>query len=154
MAVEATIDIAAPPERVFEILLDPRYYGYWVVGAREIRGWDEDWPAIGSRFHHTQGVPPLTIEDHSILEDMDPPHMFQLLAKARPAGTFRVKLLLEPNATGTHVKMIENPADALTKVVVAPPLHVALKGRNLVSLDRLKAIAEGRGPSPEEAASP
>jgi uncharacterized protein YndB with AHSA1/START domain len=151
---QVDIDIAAPPERVFEILLDPRYYGYWVVGAREIRGWDPDWPAIGSRFHHTQGIPPLTIKDHSILEDMDPPRCFQLLAKARPAGTFRVKLELEPNATGTHVRMIENPADPLTKIVVNPPMHLLLKGRNVVSLDRLKEIAEGRGPSPEEAASP
>jgi uncharacterized protein YndB with AHSA1/START domain len=150
----AEIDVATPPERVFEVLLDPRYFGYWVVGAREIRGWDDDWPAIGSRFHHTQGKPPLTIKDHSILLDMDPPRCFVLLAKARPAGTFKVTLRLEPNATGTHVRMIEEPGDNLTKMIFLPATRLILRGRNKVSLERLKEIAEGRGPSPEEARRP
>jgi len=150
----AEIDVAAPPERVFEVLLDPRYFGHWVLGAREIRGWDDDWPAIGSRFHHTQGKPPLTIEDHSVLEDMDPPHRFVLLAKARPTGTFRVTLKLAPNATGTHITMIEEPGDKATKLVFSPLAHLLLRGRNAVSLQRLKDIAEGRGPSPEDARRP
>ena len=150
----AEIDVAAPPERVFEVLLDPRYYGHWVMGAREIRGWDDDWPAIGSRFHHTQGKPPLTINDHSVLEDIDPPHRLQLLAKARPTGTFRVTLHLSPNATGTHVTMIEEPGDRLTKIASSPLLHLMLRGRNEISLQRLKDIAEGRGPSPEDARRP
>ena len=150
----AEVDVAAPPERVFEVLLDPRYYGHWVVGAREIRGWDDDWPAIGSRFHHTQGKPPFTIEDHSILEDMEFPHMFVLLAKARPAGTFRVTLRMSPNATGTHITMIEEPGDRLTRMIVNPATRVVMKGRNKVSLERLKDIAEGRGPAPEDARRP
>ena len=150
----AELDVAAPPERVFEVLLDPRYYGHWVVGAREIRGWDDDWPRIGSRFHHTQGKPPFTIEDHSVLEDMDPPHRFVLLAKARPTGTFRVTLHLAPNATGTHVTMIEEPGDKLTKLVFSPLAHLLLRGRNEISLRRLRDIAEGRGPSPEDARRP
>lgn len=150
----AEIDIAAPPEHVFDILLDPRYYGHWVVGAREIRGWDDDWPSIGSRFYHTQGKPPLTIKDHSVLEDMDPPNRFVLLAKARPAGTFRVTLKLEPNATGTRVTMIEEPGDRFTKLVVSNLAHLLIRGRNELSLARLQDIAEGRGPSPEDARRP
>ena len=150
----AEIDVAAPPERVFEVLLDPRYYGHWVMGAREIRGWDDDWPAIGSRFHHTQGKPPFTIKDHSVLEEMDPPHKFVLLAKVRPGGTFRVTLRLSPNATGTHITMIEEPGDSLTKIASSPLLHLLLRGRNEVSLQRLKDIVEGRGPSPEDARRP
>ena len=34
--------IAAPPERVFEILSDPDNYGYWVVGSKRIRGADPE----------------------------------------------------------------------------------------------------------------
>ena len=150
----AEIDVAAPPERVFEVLLDPRYYGHWVMGAREIRGWDDDWPAIGSRFHHTQGKPPFTIKDHSVLEDMDPPHKFVLLAKARPAGSFRVTMNLAPNATGTHITMIEEPGDLLTRSVFGPLANLLVRARNEVSLQRLKDIAEGRGPSPEDARRP
>jgi uncharacterized protein YndB with AHSA1/START domain len=149
--VREEVDVAAPPERVFEVLLDPRYYGHWVVGAREIRGWDDDWPAIGSRFHHTQGKPPFTIKDHSVLEDMDFPNRFVLLAKARPGGTFRVTLHMSPNATGTHVTMIEEPGDPLTRMLINPAARLVMKGRNRVSLDRLKDIAEGRGPAPEDA---
>jgi len=148
-----SIDIAAPPERVFAVLEDARYYGYWVVGARAIRGWDDDWPAVGSKFHHTQGIPPLTIKDHSIVEVNEKPKTFQLLAKARPAGTFRVRLDLHPNATGTKVVMTETPGDRLTKLVIEPLGHIAIHARNTASLERLKELAEGRGPSPEECAS-
>ena len=145
-------DIAAPPERVFEVLLDPRYYGYWVVGSRAIRSVDPDWPAVGSRFHHVIGKPPLTVRDHTCIEEIDPPKRLKLRAKARPLGTAIVDLKLDPNATGTHVTMTEEPGDSLSAFVFQPLTHLAVWRRNVTSLARLKELAEGRGPSPDQAA--
>jgi len=146
-------DIAAPPERVFEILLDARYYGHWVVGARKIRGTDPDWPAVGSRFHHVVGVPPLVIRDHTSIEEIDPPRLLKLRAKARPLGTALIELRLEPNATGTRVRMSEEPGDFFSAFIFQPLTHLLVWRRNVTSLGRLKDIAEGRGPSPQEAAA-
>ncbi|HYH48339.1 MAG TPA: SRPBCC family protein, partial [Acidimicrobiia bacterium] len=82
---EATIQ--ATPERIFEVLMDPDCYGEWVVGSKYIRGADPDWPAVGSRFHHVVGVGPLSISDHTKIEEIDPPRLLKLRARARPLGT-------------------------------------------------------------------
>jgi hypothetical protein len=41
------IFICAAPEDVFWVLSNPHSYGDWVVGSREIRAADHDWPAAG-----------------------------------------------------------------------------------------------------------
>ena len=53
-----------PPLVVFDALVSPETYPEWLVGCREIRAVDTDWPAVQSRFHHRVGlVGPLTVED-------------------------------------------------------------------------------------------
>ena len=54
-----------PPEAVWDALADAGGYGYWVVGSSEIRDADPHWPAPGSRFHHTVGIRPLRVSDHT-----------------------------------------------------------------------------------------
>ena len=55
------IEMSVPPERVFDVLSDPRSYGRWVVGSRAIHAADPAWPAPGSVFEHTQGFGPLPL---------------------------------------------------------------------------------------------
>lgn len=139
-----TTHIDAPPERVFEVLTDPDSYGYWVVGSKHIRGADPDWPGEGSAFHHSVGFGPITVKDSTTVEEIEPPRRIKLRAKARPLGTARVTLELEPERGGTHVTMIEDPADALTAFVFNPLTHLAVRGRNVESLNRLRELAEGK----------
>ena len=79
--------IHAPPARVFEVLADPRSYAYWVIGSREVRAADADWPQPSSRFHHTVNIGPLHVRDHTEVEKMEPDRFLQLKANARPFGT-------------------------------------------------------------------
>ena len=134
--------IAASPERVFEVLSDPATYGYWVVGSKEIRGADPDWPHRGSRFHHTVGFGPLEIKDSTAVELYEPPRRLRLRAKARPLGTALVTLTLAPEDGGTRVTMVEDPADTLTALIFNPLTHLLVRGRNAESLRRLKELAE------------
>lgn len=134
--------IAAPPERVFDVLADPESYGYWVVGSSHIRGADDDFPAVGSRFHHTVGFGPLKLDDHTEVLDAHPPYRLELKAKARPLGTARVVMLMQPRGGGTHVTMIEDAGDPLTALVFNPLTHLLVRGRNVESLRRLKELAE------------
>jgi uncharacterized protein YndB with AHSA1/START domain len=142
------ISIAAPPEAVFELLADPRAYGKWVVGSREIRATDESWPAPGSAFDHSVGKAPLVIKDDTSVVDSQPPVMLELRARARPLPTARITLHLQPYGRGTRVTMIEEPTNRVLRVAGGPLLHAAVRIRNRESLRRLKALAEGTTPRP------
>lgn len=141
---ETTID--TPPERVFDVLREPRHYADWVVGAKKIRGSDPGWPAQGTKFHHTVGFGPLTLSDETEVLEVEPDRRLVLKAKTRPLGTARVELeLLDAGQGRTRVVMTEGPGDPLSRIVFNPLADLALKGRNVEALRRLKEIAEEGG---------
>ena len=74
-----------PPEAVWDVLADPGEYGYWVVGSKVIRDADPRWPEPGSRFHHTIGFGPFTLDDHTVA-----------LETERPDGIYRPAAFLPP----------------------------------------------------------
>ncbi|HEX2087339.1 MAG TPA: SRPBCC family protein [Solirubrobacteraceae bacterium] len=138
------IHIDAPPERVFAVLADWRSYGDWVVGSRHMRGADPGFPAAGTRFHHTVGWGPLSLNDHTLILEVDQPRKLVMKAKARPLGTAVVDLEMKREAGGTRVCMREDPGDAATAFVFNPLTHLLVRGRNTESLRRLKRLAEER----------
>ncbi len=135
--------IEAPRDRVFAVLSDPRSYAYWVVGSKEVRAADSNWPAKGSRFHHTVGlVGPFTVKDHTLVEDVDPPRRLQLRARSRPLGAARVTLHLESERGRTRVTMDEHPVGGAPVRLLAKVIDPLLHGRNTKALQRLKALVE------------
>ncbi len=130
-----------PPRAVWDALADPASYGYWVVGSKVIRDADAQWPAAGSRFHHTIGVGPLKIADHTESLEADPPRLLRMLTKARPLGTAQVTMEMLPKDGGTLVRMTENPNGLSAMLALNPLLHVFTKARNAESLMRLEDLA-------------
>ncbi len=141
--------VHASPEAVWDVLADPDAYAYWVVGSKDIRDADPSWPADGTRFHHTVGVGPLSIRDHTEVVRAERPHRLLLHAKARPAGRAKVELLLVPRGNDTLVEMREEPASPLGRLGHNPVADLLLHGRNVESLRRLAELAETGKPSPE-----
>jgi uncharacterized protein YndB with AHSA1/START domain len=133
--------IPAAPERVFAVLADPESYGYWVVGSDRVRGADPNFPAVGSRFYHRVGVGPLKIDDHTEVVDMEPGRRLALHARARPLGTARVELDLEPRGAGTLVTMVEEAGDQLSRLVLNSLTDPLVRKRNDKSLHRLEELA-------------
>lgn len=129
------------PEAIWSALADPGSYGYWVVGSKVIRDADPDWPAPGSRFHHTVGFGPFKISDHTVSLEADAPRRLVLRAKGRPAITARVTLELSPQHGGTLVRMGETPDGIFAPLALNPLVHVAAKLRNAESLMRLEELA-------------
>lgn len=129
------------PEAVWEALADPGGYGYWVVGSKEIRDAEPSWPAPGSRFHHTVGLGPITVRDHTVALDARRPTFLRLRAKARPLGTAQVTLTMTPMDGGTRVRMTENPDGITSLLTVNPLVHLLTRGRNAESLMRLEELA-------------
>ncbi|MDQ3826752.1 MAG: SRPBCC family protein, partial [Actinomycetota bacterium] len=51
------------PKQVWDVLSDGWAYAEWVVGTKDIRKVDRDWPAEGSQIHYTVGFGRWTAED-------------------------------------------------------------------------------------------
>jgi uncharacterized protein YndB with AHSA1/START domain len=139
---EVTREIAAAPERVFEVLADGWQYTGWVVGASHIRAVEPSWPQVGSRIHHSFGAWPLMVRDETVVEECEPASRLVLLARGRPLGEARVVLELSPTGTGTMVRMAEEPVSGPGKALHNRLLDAMLRARNVESLARLAALAE------------
>jgi uncharacterized protein YndB with AHSA1/START domain len=138
-----TILVDAPPNAVFDVLADPRTYALWVVGSREVRAADAAWPAPGSSFDHTVGMPLLNNQDATTVLASQPGQLRQMRARARPLPTARVTLELESAEGGTRVVMTEEPMRRRLSKLMGPLGHLMIWLRNIVSLRRLKRLAEG-----------
>ncbi|HEV2059237.1 MAG TPA: SRPBCC family protein [Solirubrobacteraceae bacterium] len=136
--------MAVPPAAVWDVLADAGTYGDWVVGSKRVRAADPAWPAPGSRFHHTLGVGPLSLDDHTESLEADPPSLLRLRAKARPLGTAQVTLELAPTGGGTFVRMTETPDGLASVLGINPLVHLLTMARNGASLRRLEKLVKGR----------
>src|ERR1700683_4183413 len=136
-------------EQVFAVLSDPRSFARWVVGSKEVRRADADWPALGTAFDHKVGIFPISLSDHSEVVAVTRPNLLKLLVKARPFSKAYVTLCLRPVAHGTRVEMDEVAADARSRLLFNPLTDPLIRIRNRESLRRLKALAEGKEPIPQ-----
>lgn len=140
---ENTTTIDAPPERVFAVIADPRTYPDWVVGADVIRAVDSDWPAVGSRFHHTVGVGPAKVDDSTRLVDIEPPRRLVLEASMGGAGAAQVEFVVTPSAGGgTDVTIEEHPVEGIAERLPTALTDAGLKLRNAETLRRLRNFVE------------
>jgi uncharacterized protein YndB with AHSA1/START domain len=128
-------------EVVWDVLADPASYQYWVVGSKAIRDADPGFPAPGTKFHHTIGVGPLTVRDHTEILEAERPRRIRMRAKGRPVGTATVTLEMTSESGGTQVRMTENPDGPFAILALNPLLHVLTKLRNEESLMRLEELA-------------
>jgi uncharacterized protein YndB with AHSA1/START domain len=136
--------IPATPEQIFAVLTDAHTYADWVVGAKDIRSVEPEWPAPGSGFHHTVGVGPVALRDETRVRALDPPHRLELQARAWPTGEAHVTLLLDEAGAGTRVTMLEEPVKGPARWLHNPLLDAATHARNTVALRRLARLALAR----------
>ncbi|MFC4003295.1 SRPBCC family protein [Prauserella oleivorans] len=135
----------ASPDEVFAVLADGWCYAGWVVGNAHIRQVDRDWPAEGSRIHHSAGVWPLQVPDVSTVVAVRPGELLDLDARLWPFGRARVRLNLRPEPDGnTTVVLEEQAVTGPLSVVPAAVQALFLKPRNTEALSRLADIVVGR----------
>jgi uncharacterized protein YndB with AHSA1/START domain len=136
--------VSAPPKAVFAMLADAYHYAEWVVGAREIRGVEGDWPSPGSRFFHSVGAGPFTLNDQTEVIESDPPRRLVLEARVRPLMIALVTLTVTASREGSEVVMEEHPVGPAPIRVIAPLLDPLTSKRNMTALHRLKDLVEHR----------
>ena len=136
--------VHAPAKDVWSILADGWLYATWVVGASRIRQVEPEWPHPGSRLHHSFGVWPALIDDHTEVLTCDPG---QLLLKARgwPAGEAHVRVKVTDNGHhGSIVGIMEDAVSGPGRLIPRPARQLLIAPRNTEALRRLALIAEGR----------
>lgn len=133
-----------PPEAVWDALADTGGYGYWVPGSRVIRDAEPDWPAPGSKFHHTVGVGPFEVSDHTEVLEARQPELLRMRTKGRPLGTATVTLGMVRSDAGTLVRMTESPDGPAWLLNFNPLVWLVTKARNAESLMRLEELAARR----------
>ncbi len=126
-----------PCAEVFDALADPRTYPDWLVGASRIRAVDDDWPAVGSRFHHRVGIGRATIADTTKVLAIEPTRMLRLAVRARPLVSAVVTFELVGEHDRCIVTMEEEPAVRAIGNLVRPLLDPMTHVRNHLSLKRL-----------------
>lgn len=134
----------APVDVVWALLADPWSYSRWVCGTVRIRAADPDWPAPGSRLHHSFGPWPVRVHDDTRVLEADRPTRLVLLARARPLGSVRVEIALSPRGGGTAVTMRQHLRGGLG-AWFAGAGHVIQLRRNRHSLTNLLELCDAHG---------
>jgi uncharacterized protein YndB with AHSA1/START domain len=135
--------IDAPPPAVWDVLADPPSYEDWVVGNKEIRDFDQQWPAPHSEFQHKVGFGPVAVKDKTVSLESQPPHRLVINVRALPLGHGIVTFELREQGTGTLVHMEEKPAGGPAKYTW-PLFDPLVRLRNAETLRRLARVAESR----------
>ncbi|MEO6606200.1 MAG: SRPBCC domain-containing protein [Aeromicrobium sp.] len=136
--------VNATPSEVWNVLADGWLYPVWVVGAARMREVTDDWPAVGAKLHHSVGMWPVMLDDHTEVLDAVVERQLRLKARAFPAGAAEVTISLEPQEGQTHVTIDEKVVEGPAKLIPAPAEAVAMKWRNSETLRRLAYVVEGR----------
>ncbi len=135
----------ATPEQVWDVLADGWLYPLWVVGATRMREVDADWPALGSRLHHSVGAWPAILDDETRVTDCEQGSLLALRAKAWPLlGEAAVTLRLSQRDGGTLVVMDEDAVTPPGTLMPKPLRSPAIRWRNTEALQRLAFLAERR----------
>lgn len=129
--------IQAPPAVVWRVLEDPYAYPRWVVGTDRTVDADPEWPTPGSAFrvHIALGH-----VDSTTVRELTPGSRIVVDAASNYLGPARVTIELAPQASGTRVTMIEDPAGKAAPLRYLPPVQLAIRLRNVESLRRLRKI--------------
>jgi hypothetical protein len=137
--------VAAPPDRVLEILADGWTYAGWVVGTAHIRAVDPHWPAPGSRIQHAIGPWPVVIRDSTTMREFAVGRRLLMRVRLWPVGEGDVEFVVdpEPGGVGSSVTMTETVVKGPWRLL-GPVTDSLLHARNVETLDRLAALAEHR----------
>jgi len=141
-----SVSIDADRETVFDHLVEPRTYPFWLTGAQEIREVDDDWPRVGSGFAHRVGLGPIQVHDTTTVVEIEAPTELVLHAAIGPIGSASVRFRLI-GSHPTEVVFEETPATGTVRLVSLTLgrllVRTSIWGRNRVSLERLKQLIEG-----------
>ncbi|QCX26808.1 SRPBCC family protein [Nocardioides jishulii] len=144
-AVRISRDVEAPASAVWDVLADGWFFPMWVVGAARMRDVDPDWPAVGSRLHHSVGNWPFLLDDKTEVLEVDPPHLMRLKTHGWPVGAAEVILEVEEvDERHSRIHIREDAVEGPGSLIPKPARQLVIGPRNRETLRRLGLLVEGR----------
>ena len=143
--VRANIDIDAPPEEVYDTVLDPSRLEDWVTIHRKVNKVDDGEPRKGFQMDQTLCLRHANFKVHWTLTEADRPHRATWEGKG-PAGSYaRTSYVLQARDGGTHFEY-QNEFKAPGGMLGAAASRVIVGGvperEATRSLARLKSLVE------------
>jgi carbon monoxide dehydrogenase subunit G len=143
--VRAQIDIDAPPDAVYEVMLDPERLHEWVTIHRKVNRTDSGTPRMGYEMDQTLCLRHANFKVHWTLTQADKPRAATWEGKG-PAGSYaRTAYRLTAKGEGTHFEY-ENEFKAPGGFLGAAASRVVVGGvperEAKRSLEQLKALLE------------
>ena len=141
--VIARIDIAAPPERVWEVAMDPLTTKRWVTIVRDVGPWDDGPLVQGFQMDQRLHLRGVTFKVEWTLREVDAPHFARWEGKGPARARAIIEDRLTPTETGTlfdyrnefHTPFGPMGAIAAKTVMGGIPQHEA--NASLLALKRL-----------------
>jgi carbon monoxide dehydrogenase subunit G len=146
MQVSTSIDIAAPPERVWDIVMDPDRLGEWVTIHRKV-GKVHDRPLKqGSELEQTLGIGPARFKVWWTIADIEPNRRVTWNGEGPARSHASINYALKPDGNGGTRFEYRNDFDPPGGVVGAAASRALAGGVSRreaeKTLKRLKALAE------------
>lgn len=142
--VRVSRDVDAPAQAVWDVLSDGWFYPMWVVGAARMRGVDPEWPAVGSRLHHSVGNWPFLLDDRTEVLEVQPPSMIRLKTHGWPVGAAEVVIEVDDLGERSRLHIREDAVEGPGSLVPRPARQLLVGPRNRETLRRLALLVEGR----------
>lgn len=144
--VQTEIDIAAPPERVYDLMLDPERLHEWVTIHRKINRVDSGAPHTGYEMDQTLCLRHANFKVHWTLTEADRPHAATWEGRG-PAGSYaRTSYRLQADDDGGTRFQYENEFRAPGGILGAAASRVIVGGmperEANRSLQKLKSLLE------------
>jgi carbon monoxide dehydrogenase subunit G len=144
MRVERTVDIAAPPERVYEVVMDPSRLGEWVTIHHHLEGAPPDRLEKGSNLTQCLKLAGRRFKVRWTVVENDPCNRVVWEGRGPVASHARVEYDFSPNGDGTtfrYTNEYDLPGGFLGRLAGRTVSRVTGKELN-GSLQRLKSLVE------------
>jgi uncharacterized protein YndB with AHSA1/START domain len=144
--VEATIDIAAPPDAVWDVLMDARRLGEWVTIHRRLHGNPDNPLREGSEIVQTLHLRGVSFKVHWMVEELDEPRLavWEGRGPARSRALTRYELSDDGNS-GTlfhYFNEFQAPLGPLGQAASRALVGGVSQREAQASLQRLKVLVE------------
>ena len=144
MTIKARIQVAAPPQKVFDVLSDIPSHGTWAnqKAGLEVKPVSGGPTAIGSTFKSSQKFAGKHAAADIRVIQLDAPTTlaFEALQEGKKPVTYKSTFTLTPSDGGTLVERTLEPNPSGLMVTIASP---AIKADMMKALKNLKAKVEG-----------
>jgi uncharacterized protein YndB with AHSA1/START domain len=146
--VHVSIDIAAPPQTVFDTVMDPKQLGDWVTIHRSVENVSADPIAKGAKMDQVLHMRGVNFKVHWTLAEVHPPHSADWEGRGPALSKARIQYRLSGPAEGPttfdYINEFKTPGGPLGNVASRVVVGGASEREARQSLAKLKALLERR----------